>query len=226
MQWLIQTFARLVAGSIKYDGLLASNSTPCPIALHTMSMWVTSPWISSYKHNATGHWSCMHATRPVHQRNSGSIMTNSIKDTDQVWRLRDDLCRIETQKATKYVLHFAVHVNHSHMYRTHLHHVTSQQNSGLWLIASRQRYWSSLEAQRWELGPSKLRKLMCTLCCTCETPILTCTEHTSTMSPVRIMTNSIKTKILIKFGGSEMTCVELRPRKLQNVYTLPYMWTQ
>ena len=47
---------------------------------------------------------------------------------------------------------------------------------------------------------------------------LTCTEHTSTMSPelmkLRIMTNSIKTMVLIKFGTSEMMCVELRAKKL------------
>ena len=37
---------------------------------------------------------------------------------------------------------------------------------------------------------------------------LTCTEHTSTMSPdlmkLRIMTINIKTKVLVKFGTSEM----------------------
>ena len=48
--------------------------------------------------------------------------------------------------------------------------------------------------------------------------ILTCTEHTSTMSPelmkLRIMIIIIKTKVLIKFGASELTCVELRAKKL------------
>ena len=47
---------------------------------------------------------------------------------------------------------------------------------------------------------------------------LTCTEHTSTMSPelmkLRIMTISIKTKVLIKLGASELTCVELRAKNL------------
>ena len=47
---------------------------------------------------------------------------------------------------------------------------------------------------------------------------LTCTEHTLTMSPelmkLRIMTISIKTMVLIKFGTSEMMCVELRAKKL------------
>ena len=46
----------------------------------------------------------------------------------------------------------------------------------------------------------------------------TCTEHTSTMSPelmkLRIMIISNKTKILVKFGTSEMMCVELRAKKL------------
>ena len=50
------------------------------------------------------------------------------------------------------------------------------------------------------------------------------TEHTSTMSPelmkLRIMTISIKTMVLIKFGTSEMMCVELRAKKLSNLYRL------
>ena len=67
---------------------------------------------------------------------------------------------------------------------------------------------------------------MCNVCSKCisicEMLILTCTEHTSTMSPelmkLRIMTISIKTKVLVKFGTSEMMCVELRAKKLRNVY--------
>ena len=47
---------------------------------------------------------------------------------------------------------------------------------------------------------------------------LTCTEHTSTMSPelmkLRIMTINIKTKVLVEFGTFEMMCVELRTKKL------------
>ena len=54
---------------------------------------------------------------------------------------------------------------------------------------------------------------------------LACTEHTSTMSPelmkLRIMAISIKTKVLIKFGTSEMMFIELRAKKLWNVYCLP-----
>ena len=46
---------------------------------------------------------------------------------------------------------------------------------------------------------------------------LTCTEHTSTMSPelvkLRIMTICIKLKVLLKVGASEMICVELRAKK-------------
>ena len=48
--------------------------------------------------------------------------------------------------------------------------------------------------------------------------ILTCIEHTSAMSPelikLRIMTISIKTKVLVKFEISEMMCVEFRAKKL------------
>ena len=54
--------------------------------------------------------------------------------------------------------------------------------------------------------------------CICEMLFLTCTEHTSTMSPelmkLRIMTISIKLNVLIKFGASEMIYVELRAKKL------------
>ena len=54
--------------------------------------------------------------------------------------------------------------------------------------------------------------------CICEMLFLTCTELTSTMSPelmkLRIMTISIKTKVLIKFGASELIYVELRAKKL------------
>ena len=59
----------------------------------------------------------------------------------------------------------------------------------------------------------------------CEMLFLACTEHTSTMSPelmkLRIMAISIKTKVLIKFGTSEMMFIELRAKKLWNVYCLP-----
>ena len=63
---------------------------------------------------------------------------------------------------------------------------------------------------------------MCTVCSKCisicEMLFLTCTEHTSTTSPelvkLRIMTINVKTKVLVKFGTSEMMCVELRTKKL------------
>ena len=50
--------------------------------------------------------------------------------------------------------------------------------------------------------------------CLCEMLLLTCTEHTSTTSPVNEMTISIKINVLIKFVASEMICVELRAKKL------------
>ena len=67
------------------------------------------------------------------------------------------------------------------------------------------------------------------LTCTCETRphahmyVLNTTPPRHQSTKLRIMTNSIKTKVLTKFGGSEMICVELRPRKLRNVHTLPYL---
>ena len=57
--------------------------------------------------------------------------------------------------------------------------------------------------------------------CLCEMLFLTCTEHTSTTSPVNEMTISVKINVLIKFGASEMISVELRAKKLSNVYRLP-----
>ena len=61
--------------------------------------------------------------------------------------------------------------------------------------------------------------------CICEILqlFLICTEHTSPMSPVsglKIMTTCIELKVLLKFGASEV-CVELRAKKLRNVYRLP-----
>ena len=50
---------------------------------------------------------------------------------------------------------------------------------------------------------------------------LTCTEHTSTMSPelvkLRIMTLCTKLKVLLKVGASEMICVELRAKNIKCV---------
>ena len=51
--------------------------------------------------------------------------------------------------------------------------------------------------------------------CLCEMLFLTCTEHTSTTSPVNEMTISIKINVLIKFGASEMICVELRDKSYE-----------
>ena len=53
----------------------------------------------------------------------------------------------------------------------------------------------------------------------CEMLFLACTEHISTTLPVNetqdyVMTISIKTKVLIKFGTSEMMCEELNAKKL------------
>ena len=81
---------------------------------------------------------------------------HQVKGAVKIWSFRDDMCRIEIQKAMKYVP-FAVNI------------------------------------------------------CICEMLFLTCTDHTSTTSPelmkLRIMTISIKTKVLIKFGTLEMMCV-------------------
>ena len=72
-----------------------------------------------------------------------------VKRPVKIWSLRDNVCRIESQKAMK-CLQFAINA----------------------------------------------------CICICEMLFLTCTEHTSTMSPelikLRIMTISIKTKVLIK----------------------------
>ena len=41
---------------------------------------------------------------------------------------------------------------------------------------------------------------------------------------IRIMNNSIETKVLIKFGASDVRFVELRAKKLPKMYTMEYMW--
>ena len=38
---------------------------------------------------------------------------------------------------------------------------------------------------------------------------------------LRIMTISIKIKVLMEFGASEMICIELRAKRLRNKYCLP-----
>ena len=38
-----------------------------------------------------------------------------------------------------------------------------------------------------------------------------------------IMISGVKTKLVVKFEASEMMCVELRAKKLRNMYTLAYM---
>ena len=48
---------------------------------------------------------------------------------------------------------------------------------------------------------------------------LMCIEHTSTMLPVNEIEDLyVKLKVNVKFGASEMMCVELRAQKLQNMY--------
>ena len=39
---------------------------------------------------------------------------------------------------------------------------------------------------------------------------------------LRIMISSVQAKVVVKFEASEMMYTELRAKKLQNVYTLPY----
>ena len=54
--------------------------------------------------------------------------------------------------------------------------------------------------------------------CTCQKLTLTCAEYTTIVSPVSVSQNfdymNIKIKVRIKFGPSEVMCVDLRARKL------------
>ena len=57
------------------------------------------------------------------------------KGTDQVWYSRDIVCEIESHKATKIARNtvnarHAIGNSHTHICRTCLNHITSQQNSG------------------------------------------------------------------------------------------------
>ena len=57
------------------------------------------------------------------------------------------------------------------------------------------------------------------------TPIQKTPQPRCQLTKLRIMNNiiSIETKVLIKFGASDVKCVELRAKKLPNVYTIENM---
>ena len=123
-----------------------------------------------------------------------------------------------------------VKISYTHMYRIHLNHVVSQRNSGIWLLALKQRYWSSLKLQRWcvwNWGEKSYEK--CTIIFA-EHVKISYSHVQNTPQPcrqstkLRNMTISIKTKVLIKFEASEMMCVELKGKNLRKVYHLPNMW--
>ena len=55
------------------------------------------------------------------------------------------------------------------------------------------------------------------------TPIQKAPQPRRHSTKLRIMNISMKTKVLIKFGASDVKCVELRAKKLPNVYTVENM---
>ena len=55
------------------------------------------------------------------------------------------------------------------------------------------------------------------------TPIQKTPQPSRQSTKLRIMNISIETKVLIKFGTSDVKCVEMRAIKLSNVYTIENM---
>ena len=55
------------------------------------------------------------------------------------------------------------------------------------------------------------------------TPIQKTPQPCRQSTKLRIMNISMKTKVLIKFGASDVKCVEMRAKKLSNVYTIENM---
>ena len=65
---------------------------------------------------------------------------------------------------------------------------------------------------------------MSILCCSCFSHVQNTPQPCCQSTTLKNMTISIRTKVLIKFGASEMMYVELRAKKPWNVYTLLYIW--
>ena len=55
------------------------------------------------------------------------------------------------------------------------------------------------------------------------TPIQKTPQPHRQSTKLRIMNISMKTKVLIKFGASDVKCVEVRAKNLLNVYTIEDM---
>ena len=114
------------------------------------------------------------------------------KGTDQIWNFRDDVCRIESQKAMKSVP-FAVNVSICEMlFLTCTEHTSTtspvteaQDYDYQYQDKGTEQIWSfrddvcRTESQK----PMKCVHLAVNVCI-CEMLFLTCTEHTSTTSPV------------------------------------------
>ena len=134
---------------------------------------------------------CASITSPVTEAQDYNYQHQD-KGTDQIWSLRDDMCRIEGQKAMKCVL-FAVNVSICEMlFLTCTEHTSTMspvnealdydyqhQDKGTEQIWSFRDDVRRTESQK----PMKCVHLAVNVCI-CEMLFLTCTEHTSTTSPV------------------------------------------
>ena len=120
--------------------------------------------------------------------------------------------------------------SHTHMHRTCLNHIASQYNSEVWLLTSRQGYWSSLElkgcyVKNWELKCFE----MCTMytCRWLHGKFSECThaEVTNTMSTVY---TTLDYGYRHKNKGTDLILVPRNcwvykwDQKLQNVYSIDW----
>ena len=135
------------------------------------------------------------------------------------------MCRIEGQKAMKYVL-FAVNVCMCEMLFLTCTEHTSTISHGLMKL--RIMTISNKTKVLSKFGTSKMMfvELMaksyetCTVCQMCTYVKCSSSHAQNTLQPchllvkLRIMTISLNPKVLVKFGTSEMICVELRAKKL------------
>ena len=131
-------------------------------------------------------WQPLNTPQPCRLTTKLRIVIDNVKTKVVIKFEASEVLHVETRARKLWNVYTLPYMwkSHPHMYWTHLNHVAWPRNLELWLIAWKQRLWSSLKPQRccmWKRGSESYE--MCTLCHTCENLILTCTEHTSTMSP-------------------------------------------
>ena len=116
--------------------------------------------------------------------------------------------------------HIVMWIAHTYTYRTHF------KSQDLWLLPSRQRYWSNLELQmwyalNWELKCVPLKFASHALLISLSSHVQNTLQLCHQLTRVRIMTIGIKTKVMIKIGAPKMMRVELRTK----MFIVCLIWT-